>query len=329
MRGREYLVLLLLALIWGASFLFIKLAVLEVSPATLATVRLGSSVLTLGALVAIRPALFAGWRRFWRLSLAVGVINYVIPYLLIAWGETRISSGMASILNATTPLFTVLMANWWAKPGYEALTLRRGLGVVVGFLGMAVLVGPELWGVVGGARTDLLGLLAVLVAAAAYGVGALLSRAYAGSAQLVGPLGSQIAAVLVTLPITVFWNAWLTLRWDGSFSFQSFALQWNPPTAWPSPLVIGSMLELGILGTAVAYLLYFWLIRHVGATRTTIVTYLLPCTALVWGVLLLGETVTWYALAGLGLVLLGTMVTNGTLNGLFMRRRGEQAVAQK
>ena len=221
------------------------------------------------------------------------------------------------------------MANWWAKPGYEALTLRRGLGVVVGFLGVAVLVGPELWGVVGGARTDLLGLLAVLVAAAAYGVGALLSRAYAGSAQLVGPLGSQIAAVLVTLPITVFWNAWLTLRWDGSFSFQSFALQWNPPTAWPSPLVIGSMLELGILGTAVAYLLYFWLIRHVGATRTTIVTYLLPCTALVWGVLLLGETVTWYALAGLGLVLLGTMVTNGTLNGLFMRRRGEQAVAQK
>lgn len=307
MRGREYIVLLTLALIWGASFLFIKLAVLEVSPATLATVRLGSSVLTLGAVVAVRPALFAGWRRFWRLSLAVGVINYVIPYLLIAWGETRISSGMASILNATTPLFTVLLANWWTKPGYEALTVRRGLGAVVGFVGVGVLVGPELWGVVNGGKTDLLGLLAVLIAAAAYGVGALLSRGFAGSSQLVGPLGSQIAAVIVTLPI---------------------ALLWSPPAHLPSVRAIGSMLELGVLGTAVAYLLYFWLIRHVGATRTTIVTYLLPCTALVWGVLLLGETVTWYALAGLALVLLGTMVTNGTLNGLFARRRSRGATAE-
>lgn len=306
MRGREYTVLLTLALIWGASFLFIKLAVLEVSPATLAAVRLGSSVLTLGAVVAVRPALFAGWRRFWRLSLAVGVINYVIPYLLIAWGETRITSGMASILNATTPLFTVLLANWWAKPGYEALTLRRGLGAVVGFVGVGVLVGPELWGVATGGKTDLLGLLAVLVAAAAYGVGALLSRGFAGSAQLVGPFGSQIAAVIVTLPI---------------------ALVWSPPTQLPSVRAIGSMLELGVLGTAVAYLLYFWLIRHVGATRTTIVTYLLPCTALVWGVLLLGETVTWYALAGLALVLLGTMVTNGTLNGLITRRGARAGVA--
>jgi drug/metabolite transporter (DMT)-like permease len=305
-----------LALIWGASFLFIALAVREVSPATLAAVRVGSSVVTLGLLAAVRPKLFAGGWRFWRLSLAVGFINYVIPYIFIAWGETRISSGMASILNATTPLFTVLLANWWAKPGYEALTLRRGLGVAVGFVGVAVLVGPQLWGDVSANRTDLLGLAAVLIAAAAYAVGALLARGYAGSAQLVGPLGSQIGALVVLVPIALFANAWVIVRWS-----PTFAILWNPPTHLPSPLALGSMLELGILGTAVAYLLYFWLIHQVGATRTTIVTYLLPCTALVWGALLLHETVTWYALAGLALVLLGTMVTNGTLNGLFTRRR--------
>lgn len=327
MRVKDYGVLGLLALIWGASFLFIALAVREVSPATLAAVRVGSSVVTLGALAVVRPRLFAGGWRFWRLSLAVGVINYVIPYIFIAWGETRISSGMASILNATTPLFTVLLANWWAKPGYEALTPRRGLGVVIGFVGVAVLVGPQLWGDTSGGKTDLLGLGAVLVAAAAYSVGALLSRGYAGSAQLVGPLGSQIAALIVLLPIALVGNAWLSLRWDGAWSWQSLALMWNPPSHLPSLLAIGSMLELGVLGTAVAYLLYFWLIRHVGATRATIVTYLLPCTALVWGVLLLGERVTWYALGGLGLVLVGTMVTNGTVNGLFARRGRRATVA--
>ncbi|HEV7128145.1 MAG TPA: DMT family transporter [Ktedonobacterales bacterium] len=299
-RVREYGVLGLLALIWGASFLFIKIGVLAVSPATLVELRLLFSVVTLLLVVACQPSLFAGWRRFWKLSLAVGVINYVIPYLLIAWGETRISSGMASILNATTPLFTVLLANWWAAVGYEALTVRRGLGVVVGFLGVGVLVGPGLFDLGGGQHPDLAGLIAVLIAAAAYAVGALLSRGYAGSAQLVGPLGSQLAALIVTLPI---------------------ALLWSPPTHLPSWLALGAIAELGVLGTGIAYLLYFWLINHVGATRTMVVTYLLPCTALIWGVALLGETVTWYALVGLAFVLVGTLITNGTLTGLFTRRR--------
>lgn len=315
MRGRAYIVLFTLALIWGASFLFIALAVREVSPATLVAVRLGSSVVTLGAIVAARPKLFAGWWRFWRLSVWVGVINYVIPYLLIAWGETRISSGMASILNATTPLFTVVLANWWVSPGHEELTLRRGFGAIVGFVGVAVLVGPQVWSASGSTRASLFGLLAVLVAAAAYAVGTLLSRSYAGSAQLVGPLGSQIAAFIILVPIALFWNSWITVRIS-----PAFALGWHPPTHLPSPLAIASMLELGVAATAVAFLLYFWLIRNVGATRTSLVTYLLPCTALIWGALILGETVTWYALVGLGLVLVGTMITNGTLNFLLARR---------
>lgn len=300
MKVREYVVLFSLALIWGASFFFIKIAVAEVSPATLAFGRLLCSVIVLGGVAAARPGFVKGLLRFWRLSLAVAAINYVGPYLLIAWGETRITSGMASILNATTPLFTVPLAALWAGPGHEPLSARRVGGVALGFIGVGVLVGPSVLLETGNGLPALIGQAAVLIAAAAYGVGALLSRGYTGSARLVGPLGSQLAALLLLLPVTV---------------------AWSPPTHLPSLKAMAAIVTLGMLGTGIAYLLYFWLIEHVGATRTTLVTYLLPCTALVWGALLLRETVTWYALAGLGLVLLGTMVTNGTLVGLLGRLR--------
>lgn len=306
MRAKDYGVLGLLALIWGASFLFIKVAVEDVSPATVVFGRLAFAVATLLVIIAARPALGAGWRRYWRLGLLIGVVNSVLPYLLITWGETRIASGIASILNATTPLFTVVLAHFWMTAGHEVLTWRRSVGVVLGFLGVAVLIGPETLRFGGSGMNAALGELAVLIAAAAYGVGALLSKRYAGSAPLVGPLTMQGAALVVMLPI---------------------ALLWDPPTHLPSLAALGSMAALGILGTAVAYLLYFYLINHIGPTRTSLVTYLLPCTALLWGALLLGEQVHWYALAGLALVLLGTMLTNGTLNSLLKRRRAPTVVA--
>ena len=127
----------------------------------------------------------------------------------------------------------------------------------------------------------------------------------AGAAPLVGPLSSQAVALLITAP---------------------FAFIFGIPTHMPSWRAIGAIATLGALGTGVAFLLYFWLIRHVGATRTTVVTYLLPCTALIWGALLLSEPVTWNAIAGLALVLLGTMVMNGTLDGLFRRRRRTRVI---
>lgn len=307
MRAREYGVLFALALIWGASFLFIKLAIGEMSPVTVVALRLGFSVLTLLLIFALRPDLMAGWRRYWRLAVAVGIINNLIPFLLITWGETAIATGVASILNAATPLFTVLVANWMPGPSREALTPQRGAGVLLGFLGVGVLIGPAALNLGGGGLAHALGELAVLLAAASYGVGAILSRRFGGSATLVAPLSCQAVALIVILPV---------------------ALVWSPPTKLPSPLVIGAVAELGILGTALAYLLYFWLIHHVGATRTSLVTYLLPCTALMWGVLFLHERVSWNALAGLALVLFGTMVTNGTLSRLALRRQRASAIGR-
>ncbi|HEV2405879.1 MAG TPA: EamA family transporter [Ktedonobacterales bacterium] len=303
MRG--YVVLFALALIWGASFLFIKVGVEQMPPATLVVLRLGFSVLTLSAIIAARPALAAGWRRYWRLGVVVGVVNNVIPFMLITWGEVRIASGVAAILNATTPLFTVLLANWWPDSARESLTPRRGAGVALGFLGVAVLVGPTILNVTG-TSGRIIGELAVLVAAASYGVGALLSRRFGGSAMLVGPITMQGSALILSIPVAVASGL---------------------PTHMPSAKALGAVITLGVLGTAVAYLLYFWLIRNVGATRTILVTYLLPCTALIWGAIFLGETISWNALAGLALVLVGTMITNGTIGKRLFARRGQGRVA--
>ncbi len=305
MRIRGYLMLFALALIWGASFLFIKIAVDDgVPPATLVVIRLSFSVVTLGAIAIARPRLFAGWWRYWWLALVVGFINIAVPYSLISWGETQIASGTTSILNATTPLFTVLLAGAWVGNGHEALSLRRVLGVLIGFVGVGVLVGPAAFALSEQTQGVIIGELAVLVAAAAYGVGALLSRRYGGSAMLVGPLTAQIAALLMEIPL---------------------ALTWNPPTQIPPLEALAALAVLGILGTGIAYLLYFWLIRNVGATGTSLVTYLLPCTALVWGHIFLQEEIAWNALAGLALVLFGSMLTNGTLGALVRRKRKEPA----
>jgi drug/metabolite transporter (DMT)-like permease len=301
MRVREYGVLFALALIWGASFLFIKLGVDEVSPATVVAGRLSFSIITLGIIVAFRRELMQGWRRYWRLGIVVSLINILTPYMLISWGETRISSGTASILNATTPLFTVLLAQVWIGEGHESLTVRRVVGILVGFIGVGVLIGPTALLLTGNQAGDLWGEVAVLIAAAAYGVGSLLSRGFVGSSRLVAPVLTQLPSLLIVLVVASFWD---------------------PPTHLPSLKAILAIAALGALGTALAYLLYFWLINNVGATRTTLVTYLLPCTALIWGVLLLNEQVAWNTLVGLVLILLGTMTTNGTLSGLFGRITG-------
>lgn len=300
MRAREYGVLFALALIWGISFLFIKIAVEDVSPATLVFGRLALSVLTLALIAACRPSLAAGWRRYLGYGLLIGTINNAIPFLLISWGETHIASGVASILNASTPLFTVVLAQFWIGSAHESLTLRRSTGVLIGFLGVAVLIGPAALNLGEGSMAQTLGELAVLIAAAAYAVGALMSKRYAGSAPLAAPLTMQAGALLVVTPV---------------------ALLWEPPTHLPSLAAFACIVELGVVGTALAYLLYFWLIHHVGPTRTALVTYLLPCTALLWGMIFLGERVSWNSLAGLLLVLLGTMLTNGTLNTKFARVR--------
>lgn len=289
MKPKEYLVLFALSALWGASFLFIKVAVAEMSPLTLVGVRLLFGTLGLLVFVPFRPAIMQGWATRLRGFFIVALFNAVIPYLAISWGEEHISSGMAAILNATTPLAIVIVSQWW--PGGERLTWMRVIGVVIGFLGVGILVGPAALST-GGSTLYLLGALAALLGAISYAFGGLFAhQLLAGAPELQPAIGQTGMGALLLVPIA------------------GVALAVQPPAHLPSFWAIASALTLALGGTSLAYLFYYWLLVRVGPTRTLIVTYLLPCFALVYGALLLQESVGLNAIGGLALVLTGIFLT--------------------
>lgn len=303
MRPREFGILLLLALIWGASFLFIRVAVLEISPFALVTARLGLAALTLVPLAVARRELVRGWQRYIGPLLLVGLLNAALPYTLFGFGEQLVPSGHAAILNATTPLFAVVLTA--ALPGsvHERLTRSRGIGALVSFVGVVVLVGPQAIAGTG----ELLAYLACLAAAATYAVAGVVARiGFKGAPLLVQALGVNIAGFLLIVPVMI--------------------VSGGTPTRIPSPQVIASVATLAILGTAIAYLLYYWLLRNVGVTRTSLVTYLLPCTALVWGALLLHEALTINVFGGLALVLFGIAIINNMFGKWIKPRQKPEVV---
>jgi drug/metabolite transporter (DMT)-like permease len=287
MRPKEYLILFALAAIWGASFLFIKVAVMDMSPLTLVAIRLSVGTLGLLWLIPFRPSITRGWRSRLKGYLIVAIFNAVIPYLAISSGEQYIPSGMAAILDATTPLGIVIISNW--LPNGERITWARICGIVVGLLGVAVLVGPTAFS----SHTSSLylwGVALVLLGSLSYSVGSLsASRLLAGLPTMQPAIGQNALAALILLPIA------------------TVALAVHPQHAINMPLgwAIAAALALALGGTSLAYLCYYWLIERVGPTRTLLVTYLLPCFALVYGAVLLHETVGINALGGLALVLLG------------------------
>jgi drug/metabolite transporter (DMT)-like permease len=278
--------LLLLAAIWGSSFMFIKVAVREVSPGEVVFFRV-----LIGTL-ALLPAVpfLGGWgptrqalRRFWRPLLLVGIFNAALPFWLLAWSEKKLDSGLAAVLQASMPLFTALFV--YAFTRGERVTGLRLVGVVVGFLGVLLLVGAQPSG-------DVLSALAVLLTALLYAG----SSVFAGvrlreTPALVTSLGSLGFATLVTLPLGVA----------------------QLPNELPSWKVFGSLFALGAVGLGVAYLLYFTLIAGSGASYAALVTYLVPALALGYGAIFLDEPVTASALGGLALILAGVALGTGTV----------------
>ncbi|MGH7775809.1 MAG: DMT family transporter [Candidatus Dormibacterales bacterium] len=283
-----YLALAGLAFVWGLSFFFIKVAVGggAMSPAALVLIRVGSATLTLAAVFAVtrRDPMPATVRRSLSGLFWMAVFSTVIPFMLIAWGELSVTSGTASILNATTPLWTAVLA-YRAVPA-ERPTRLNYAGVAVGFAGTAVLVAPDL------ARHGLsgttLGMLAVTGGAASYAVGAILQRRrLAGVPVLEASLWQALLATCLIIPFAV-------------------------PTLPHARLSAGPLLAalaLGVGGTAVAYILYYYLLNTLGATRASAVTFLLPVTAVIWGAALLHEVVTVFVLAGMAVILGGVFLT--------------------
>jgi len=290
---RHLLMLLALAALWGASFLFIKVAVRELTPATLIVGRLGLAALTLALLVPFvvgtgelmrQLRANAGW------LIVVTLVNTAIPFWLLSWGETRIDSGLASIIQASVPIFNALIA--FVAFREVRVTGVRLLGVALGFAGVALLVGAQPEGKV-------LGALAVVGMAFCYGVGGLLTGRYLSDARpFVVALASTAIATLVWLPVGVA----------------------EAPAHMPGWKTIGSVVMLGVPGTAFAYLLFFGLITGAGAAYTSLVTYLIPPIALAYGSIFLDERFGAAALGGLVLILAGVALGTGAVRVARLRR---------
>jgi drug/metabolite transporter (DMT)-like permease len=277
MSRRHVAMLIALAAIWGASFLFIKVAVRDVHPLALVWLRLllAAAVLVPVALIVLgRRAATAGVRAAAGRLTLLGVVNSALPFALISWAETDIDSGLTAILQAAAPLFTVLLV---AAAGEERVTGARLGGFLTGFVGVAVLVGGDLGG-------HLLAALAVVASAACYAAGGVFAaRGLRRVDPLVLAAGSMVGGALVTAPLGI-----VTL-----------------PESLPDWKELASVAVLGVVCTGVAYLLYFAVLRGAGPSRAILVTYLVPAVAVAYGVLLLGEPLRTGAIVGLALILGG------------------------
>ncbi|MEA2575640.1 MAG: hypothetical protein QOH93_2938 [Chloroflexia bacterium] len=289
MSAREFAMLLTLGAIWGASFLFIKLGSEGLEPFALVELRLALAGVVLLAANAYRKGQFAALLSNWRALTVMGLLNCAVPYTLITWGEHYISSGLAAIYNACSPLWVALLIAFLPASS-ERLNGLRLLGLFCGMLGVVLVVSGNL----SLASTDpmhLVGQGACLLAAFSYAVAGLFGRrALVGVPSSVAATGQLVTGAVMLLPLA--------------------ALQ--VPQQMPSWLSIGAVLALAILGTAVASMMYYWLLARVGATGALLVTYLLPGFALIWGALFLSEQITLTAVLGLALVLLGIAITSGS-----------------
>jgi drug/metabolite transporter (DMT)-like permease len=293
--SRSYVIYIgLLAAFWGASYMFIKVAVRAFEPTTMILLRLVIAAAVILAVLALQR----GWRTTvdemrtlgWE-GFGLGVVNGAIPFTLIAWGEKHIDSGVAAIANASMPIFVVLLAIRW-KPSETVRGLRL-VGFLVGLVGVGVLAGvhPEggWWGAAG--------TLAVVVASVSYAAGSLWGqRLVARTSGLVLSASSMIGGLVVLLPLGL----------------------WQLPAHVPGWKESGSVIALAVIGTAVAQIILYRVLRSDGAARVSLVTYLLPVTALFYGVLLLDEPLTWQELAGMVLILGGVALGSGAVR--FPRR---------
>jgi drug/metabolite transporter (DMT)-like permease len=285
--------LLLLALIWGSSFLLIKLALEGLTPIQIVLVRLTAAAAVLLAITAARRQHLPREARLWAHLFAMGIVANIIPFFLFGWGEERITSGLAGVLNGTTPLFTMAFAA--AALPEERFHRVRAVGLLIGFAGVVLVVGP--WDQ-NPLTSSIPGQLACLGAATCYGIAFVYTRRFVAGR-------GYPPAVLATSQLTAAATTLLVL---------TPLVARGPVTL--TPTVVLSALTLGAVGTGAAYLLYYRLLTDAGATSTSMVTYLIPVVAVVLGVVVLAEPVTWNLFAGAVVVIAGVAIAEGRLPGL-------------
>ena len=287
MKPRDLLDLTLLAALWGGSFLFMRYAVPDFGVVPLIWLRVALASVCLLPLLLMKGQLGALRERAGAVAV-MGLFNSGLPFLLIAWATLSITAGLASIMNAMTPVFTALIGALWLG---DRLDGRRSLGLLLGLAGVALLAADKADFRPGGSGWAI---VAMLLATACYGFAANHTRRYLqGVPALVNATGTQLVSALVLLPPAL----------------------WSWPERMPGLGPWLAALVLGVACSALAYLLFFRLIARVGASRAVTVTFLVPVFGTLWGALFLGEPVTVSMLAGGAVVLLGTGLATGVIGG--------------
>ncbi|MGO1118496.1 DMT family transporter [Rhodovibrionaceae bacterium A322] len=293
-----WILLFALAFVWAGAFYFTEIALEGFGPFTVVFGRVAVAAITLFVWITLRGKRLPGDLKTWGAFLIMGTLNNLIPFSLIVWGQTEIEAGLASILNATTPIFTVILAHFLTAD--ERLTPGRFLGVLLGFAGVAILLGgPELFlsdDPVDGQARDWLFILAhfaVLGGACSYGFAGIFGRRFRGLDTEVSACSMLVASSSLALPL-------------------AFLVE-TPLSATPDLSAVLAVVITGVAGTAVAYLMYFSLLKRAGATNTLLVTFLIPPGALVLGIFLLDERPGLNAWIGMAVIFAGLLVIDGRL----------------
>ena len=295
MSFRDWGLLLLLASFWGTTFFFIEIALRDLPPFTVVLGRVGLAAVALLLFVRLRGLRMPAGASVWGAFGVMALLNNVLPFSLIVGGQTQIDSGLAAVLNATTPFFSIVLAHFLTRD--ERMTASRLAGIGLGITGVAVLVGPE---ALAGLGRQGLGQMAILGAGFSYACAAIYGKRFRQYPSTVVAAGQVTAAAVMLVPIAFIVDQPWTLR--------------------PDLLTWGALLSLSVPGTALAYILYFRLLATAGATNLMLVTLIIPVLAVVLGVALLGELLGPGIVVGMVLILTGLLVIDGRVLGPVGRR---------
>ncbi|MES9898446.1 MAG: DMT family transporter [Sedimenticola sp.] len=291
MGAKEWVMLLTLSLLWGGSFFFVEVIISELPILTVVFLRVALAAVALwlfAIVMGLRPPMTI---RAWTAFLIMGLLNNVIPFTLIVWGQTHIASGLASILNASTPLFTIVVAGVLLAD--ERTTPMKLVGVIIGFVGVILIIGPS---ALGGLGADALAQIAVLGAAMSYAFAGVFGRRFKamGIDPVITAAGQVTVSSVVLAPVAIYV--------DRPFSLDV-----------PAIGTVAAIISLAILSTAVAYILYFRILASAGATNLLLVTFLIPVSAIFLGSLVLGESLELIHFFGMALIGFGLSVIDGRL----------------
>ena len=286
MSIKEWVLIIILSIVWGGSFFFVGVAVKELPPLTIVLGRVALASVILLTIVYFKGERMPSSLTIWGSFIVMGALNNLIPFCLIVWGQTHIESGLASILNATTPIFSVVLAHFFTRE--EKLTVNRISGIILGWIGVSVLIGIES---LRGFGLEVIGQIAIIGAAMSYAFAAIYGRRFKDMNPIVVATGMLCGTTLMMIPLALY-----------------FDQPWN---LTPSAMTIMSIVGLAAISTSLAYIIYFHVLATAGPTNLLLVTFLIPISAIALGVMVLGEQLGWEVFVGMGMIFLGLITIDG------------------